>query len=116
MNDNDLWKTSENEVMSLGISVSCKGFYYLVYAVVYSLELGLKKVELCKDIYQRIACINHVSAGSVEKCIRNCIIRAWNENEEAFVNIFGFDSRKPTNSEVIACISSRIRLERRIEI
>lgn len=116
MKDNSIWADTQKIVMSLGISVSCKGFYYLIYAVVFSLELGLQKVSLEKDVYERIACINKVSVYSVEKCIRNSIIKAWNDNGGYFRKAYGYSPKKPTNSEVIAFISNCIRLERRIDI
>ena len=111
MDRKDLWLISERMVRDIGISVAYKGFYYLICAVVISTEIGMRKGALAKEIYENISVMYSVSVESVEKCIRSCISRAWNDDPMNFSRIYEFKGRKPTNGEVIASISSRIRLE-----
>ena len=103
---------SEGEIRKLGFPVNTKGFYYLIYASVFAAQIGMRKVCLNKEIYDRIADIYDVSRESVEKCIRNCVDTAWRESKSNIIAYIGKDGRKPTNGEVIAFISSRITLER----
>ena len=63
---NELIRLSEQEIIKLGVPVSSKGFYYLVYAVVFAVEIGLRKINLNKEIYDRIAYLNDVTKESVE--------------------------------------------------
>lgn len=111
----DLMTITKTEIYRIGISKEYKGFYYLVYAVVLALQIGARKACLNKDIYDRIAEMYSVTRESVEKCIRNCIIKAWLADGSLLTGICPEDRRKPTNGEVIAFISDRIRLERGIE-
>lgn len=116
MDRTDLWIITEEEVIRLGIPVTCKGYYYLVGAVVLSVEIGMRKASLSKDIYCRLAEMNDVSSQSVEKCIRNCLLKAWTNDSGCLRETYPDSSRKPTNSEVIAYITSRIRLETALRI
>ena len=106
-----LFVTSERMLSDMGFSGRYKGYYYLILAIVLSLESGIQKDALTKEIYDLIACFHNVSVDSVEKCIRTCIVKAWNEDPSHFSWRYGYMTRKPTNSEVISFISSRIRLE-----
>ena len=111
MREANLWKISRDEVERLGIRNNCKGFYYLVCAAVIAVQVGFRKASLNKEIYDRIAEENEVSRESVEKCIRNCLEKAWMTGESDVIFMLGETGRKPTNSEAIAYISDRIRLE-----
>lgn len=116
MGNSNLWTLTESEVTRLGIPATFKGYYYLVIAVVLSVQIGMRKVSLSKDIYQRIADMNNVTISSVERDIRNCLVRAWRDNRDLLLGIYGRTAKMPTNSEVIACITSRIRLETALRI
>lgn len=112
MPTNELIRISEQEVIKLGVSVSYKGFYYLVFAIVFAVEIGLRKINLNKEIYDRIAYLNDVTRESVEKCIRNCLVKAWQNQECEYIKTLSPNGKRPTNGELIALISNRIRLER----
>ena len=116
MDRKELWLLSEKEVIRLGIPFRCKGYYYLIIAVVLSVETGMSKASLSKDIYCRIAELHEVSSQSVEKCIRNCVINAWSDEKSGLRGICSAGRKKPTNGEIIAYISSRIRLETAIRV
>ena len=112
MTNGDLIMMSEKEVSKLGISAAYKGFYYLVYAIAISVQIGMRKVCLNKEIYDCIAMINNVSRESVEKCIRNSLKKAWESSGKAYMTKCRKDGKRPTNGDVISFISNRIRLER----
>ena len=116
MKESDLWVISEMEVTRLGISMTLKGYYYLIIAVVLSVKLGIRQESLCKVLYQKIADMHQVSWCSVEKDIRNCLFKAWSEGSGALRSAYPRNSKKPTNGEVIAYITSRIRLETPLRI
>lgn len=112
MENSNVWYVTEQLVRSLGIREKYKGYFYLISAVVISVETGMRKADLYKEVYEKVASLNDVSAESVEKCIRTCIKRVWKLDPYVFSELAGREVEKPTNEEVIAIISSRIRLER----
>lgn len=112
MTKDDIFIMAEKEVTKLGVPITDKGFYYLVYAITLSVQIGMRKICLSKEIYDRIASINEVSTESVEKCIRNSLSKAWTRSRRRYIEMCSKDGKKPTNAEVISFISSRIRLER----
>ena len=111
MERHDLWTLSEAEVTKLGIPVSSKGYFYLIVAAVISFKIGMRKAALSKEIYARIAEMNDVTRISVERDKRNSIIKAWEDSSGALRYMYPEYEKNPTNSEVIAFITSRIRLE-----
>ncbi len=111
MNDDDLRILSEREVSRIGVPMAYKGYYYLILAIVISVRAGIRKASLSKEIYSSIADMNAVTKGSVEKAIRDVLTRAWMEGSGELRSMRPGRSGTPTNGEVIAYITSRIRLE-----
>ncbi|MBQ3281842.1 MAG: hypothetical protein IJH41_05510 [Eubacterium sp.] len=111
MDRTDIWIESEKEVARLGVRDKYKGYYYLIIAVVLSFKAGLRRGEYSKEIYDRIAVMNDVSVQSVEKAIRTSIIKAWSDEGSTLRNSYSWRGKRPTNSELIAFITSRLRLE-----
>ena len=70
-----------------------------------------------KELYPAIAKINNTTSSRVERAIRHAIEVAWNRGKTDTVkSIFGNgdkDIGKPTNSEFIAIIADKLRLERK---
>ena len=69
-----------------------------------------------KVLYPKVAEEYNTTASRVERAIRHAIEVAWSRgNLEAINRVFGFtvDTRrgKPTNSEFIALVADRMRLE-----
>ena len=113
MDQKDLWMSTEREVARIGIPVSYKGYYYLILAIVLSVNTGLRKASLSKEIYPAIADMNDVSLSSVERDIRHALLRAWTDDSGLLRKAYPGYAARPTNGEVIAFITSRIRLETR---
>ena len=71
---------------------------------------------ITKLLYPTIAKKYKTTSSSVERAIRHAIEVAWNRgNIDAIDDIFGYtisaSKAKPTNSEFIAMISDKLRLE-----
>ena len=72
--------------------------------------------QVTKVLYPEIARNYNTTSSRVERAIRHAIEVAWNRgNTEAIDDIFGYtvsaSKSKPTNSEFIALIADKIRLE-----
>lgn len=114
----------ESEITELlheiGIPAHIKGYMYLRTAI---LETYLNVDflgQITKVLYPEIARKYNTSASRVERAIRHAIEVAWNRgNIDAIDDIFGYtisaSKAKPTNSEFIAMISDKLRLEHRLK-
>ena len=72
--------------------------------------------SVTKRLYPDIAKIYNTTASRVERAIRHAIEVAWSRGKiEATESIFGYtvnaSKGKPTNSEFIAMIADKLRLE-----
>ena len=72
-----------------------------------------------KELYPAIAEMNSTTPSRVERAIRHAIEVAWNRGKlETIDKLFGYtvhnDKGKPTNSEFIAIIADKLRLERKV--
>ena len=72
--------------------------------------------SITKQLYPTVAKKHNTSSSRVERAIRHAIEVAWDRGDtEVLNNLFGFtinqNKGKPTNSEFIAMISDKLRLE-----
>ena len=103
----------------IGIPAHIKGYMYLRTAI---LETYLNVDflgQITKVLYPDIAKKYTTTASRVERAIRHAIEVAWNRgNINAIDDIFGYtisaSKAKPTNSEFIAMLSDKLRLEHRL--
>ena len=102
----------------IGVPAHIKGYLYLreAIAMVYNnIEiLG----SITKVLYPEVAKKYRTTSSRVERAIRHAIEVAWNRgNIDAISSIFSYTvslaKSKPTNSEFIAMIADRLRLEHR---
>ena len=100
----------------IGIPKHCKGYKYLQEAVI----AGIKNVEVINNmtgqVYPNLAKKYKTTPARVERAIRYAIEMAWEKGRiEAIENIFGYTINsnlgKPTNSEFIAMLTEKLRLE-----
>ena len=98
-----------------------KGYLYLRE----SINMVYNDIELLgsitKVLYPDVAKKYKTTASRVERAIRHAIEVAWNRgNIEAISNIFGYtvsvSKSKPTNSEFIAMIADKLRLEHKNKV
>ena len=137
-NNNNIWIEAVNNLQStnhsevklehnittilkqVGIPAHLKGYMYLRTAIlmVYS-DIELLG-QITKRLYPNIARQYSTTASRVEKAIRHAIEVAWNRgNTETLNGLFGYTisngKGKPTNSEFIALIADKIRLQYNIK-
>ena len=108
-----------NILYNLGVPAYVKGYQYLREAII----MVINDIEIInsitRNLYPEIAKKFHTTSISIERAIRNAIEISWEHgNMEKMEEIFGYTiSRtkvKPTNSEFIAMIADKLRLELKI--
>lgn len=114
----------ESEITSLlheiGIPAHIKGYMYLRTAILETYMNVDFLGQITKVLYPEIARKYSTTSSRVERAIRHAIEVAWNRgNIDAIDDIFGYtisaSKAKPTNSEFIAMISDKLRLEHRLK-
>ena len=127
--DRNLETDITNIIHDIGIPAHIKGYQYLRDAIIMSVEnrevinsitLSVKDAEIInsvtKVLYPTIARKYETTPSRVERAIRHAIEVAWNRgNTDTLNDLFGYTINcgkgKPTNSEFIALISDKIRLQ-----
>lgn len=103
-------------IKEIGVPAHIKGYAYLREAI----HMVYEDIELLgsitKVLYPEIAIKFNTTSSRVERAIRHAIEVAWNRgNYESISKTFGYTvhhlKSKPTNSEFIAMIADKIRLE-----
>lgn len=116
--DTNLEMEITNIIHEIGIPAHIKGYFYLREAI----AMVVNNVELLgavtKVLYPTIAKKYNTTPSRVERAIRHAIEVAWNRGcVETINSLFGYtvqkDKGKPTNSEFIAMISDKIRMEQK---
>lgn len=105
-----------NVIHQMGIPAHIKGYQYLrdaIIMVMYDLDL---LGAITKELYPSIAEKYETTPSRVERSIRHAIELAWNRgNVDLINNYFGYtiniERGKPTNSEFIAMLADKLRLE-----
>ena len=115
----------EREITSIlheiGIPAHIKGYLYLRTAILET-YLNMDYLgQITKVLYPEIARRYMTTSSRVERAIRHAIEVAWNRgNIDAIDEIFAYtisaSKAKPTNSEFIAMISDKLRLEHRLKM
>lgn len=113
-------KNLENDVTDilheLGVPAHIKGYQYLRDGIMMSVNDMEMLNSITKVLYPTIAKKNNTTSSRVERAIRHGIEVAWNRgNMDMVYELFGYTINtgkgKPTNSEFIAMISDKIRLD-----
>lgn len=108
-----------NIIHEVGVPAHIKGYQYLRSAITMVVEDMDLLSAVTKELYPAIAKLNNTTPSRVERAIRHAIEVAWNRGKiETIDNLFGYtvhnDKGKPTNSEFIAIIADKLRLERKV--
>lgn len=103
-------------IHDVGVPAHIKGYQYLRYAIILSVNDSEMLNSITKILYPTIAKKFQTTASRVERAIRHAIEVAWNRGKmDTIDELFGYtidaEKGKPTNSEFIALISDKIRLE-----
>lgn len=106
-------------IHEVGIPAHIKGYHYLRDAILMIIEDGELLSAVTKILYPTIAKQNKTTASRVERAIRHAIEVAWSRgNMEVINSLFSYTvstgKGKPTNSEFMALIADRIRLQNKV--
>ena len=103
-------------IHELGVPAHIKGYQYIRSAIMMVVENMDLLNFITKQLYPDIAKAYNTTASRVERAIRHSIEVAWSRGKPETMNeIFGYTIHtgkgKPTNSEFIAMVADRIRLQ-----
>ena len=99
----------------IGVPAHIKGYQYLRYSIMLSIENPDMMGSVTKVLYPTVAKHFQTTPSRVERAIRHAIEVAWDRGDvDVLSSYFGYtiqSSRgKPTNSEFIAMIADKLRL------
>ena len=114
----DLAKDVTDMIHEIGVPAHIKGYQYLREAIMMSVEDVEMLGSITKVLYPTIAKKYQTTPSRVERAIRHAIEVAWSRGRmETLDALFGYTINtgkgKPTNSEFIALIADKIRLQYR---
>ncbi len=105
-----------NIIHEVGVPAHIKGYQYLRDAIIMSVKDMEMLNSITKILYPTIAKRHQTTPSRVERAIRHAIEVAWSRGKmDTIEELFGYTvsggKGKPTNSEFIALIADKIRLE-----
>ena len=105
-----------NIIHEVGVPAHIKGYQYLREAIMMVVKDIDVINQITKMLYPEIAAKYHTTPSRVERAIRHAIEVAWARGQiDTVESIFGYtvstSKGKPTNSEFIAMIADKLRLE-----
>lgn len=100
----------------IGVPAHIKGYQYLREAIVLCVNNGEMMSSVTKVLYPTVARTYKTTPSRVERAIRHAIEVAWDRGDvDVLSSYFGYtiqnERGKPTNSEFIAMISDKLRLQ-----
>lgn len=117
----DLERDVTNILLEIGIPAHIKGYQYIREGIMMSYYDRNMLQYITKFLYPSIAKKYRTTSSSVERTIRHAIEVAWRRGsmevlEEVFGNTVCAGKGKPTNSEFMALLTDKLRLEYRHKI
>ena len=108
-----------NIIHEIGVPAHIKGYHYLRDAIIMVVEDIELLGAVTKELYPAIARANKTTPSRVERAIRHAIEVAWSRGNMEIINsLFSYTvstgKGKPTNSEFIALIADKIRLQNKM--
>lgn len=105
-----------NIIHEMGIPAHVKGYHYLRAAILMVVDEINLLGAITKELYPLIAKTHDTTPSRVERAIRHAIELAWDRgNVEMMTKFFGYTINlqrgKPTNSEFIAMVADKLRIE-----
>lgn len=119
MSNADLEVLVSDIMHQIGVPAHIKGYQYLREAIILSINDTEMMNSVTKVLYPTVAKRFSTTSSRVERAIRHAIEVAWDRGDvDVLSSYFGYtiqNSRgKPTNSEFIAMISDKLRLQLKI--
>ena len=116
LKDYELERYITNIMLDIGVPAHLKGYHYLRDAILLSGRDMEVVSSVTKLLYPTIAKRFKTTDQKVERAIRNAIEVSWSRgNVETFEKLFGYSTvsgrTRPTNSEYIARIADKMRLD-----
>ena len=113
---NDLETNITMYIQQLGVPAHIKGYQYIRDAITMVIDDMDTINSITKLLYPSVAKHYNTTASRVERAIRHAIEVAWDRGNPDILNeLFGYtilgSKGKPTNSEFIALIADKIRLD-----
>ncbi len=120
-NPQNLEVTVTNIIHQLGVPAHIKGYHYLRAAILASIDNPELLESITKMLYPTVAQKFNTTSSRVERAIRHAIEIAWDRGDLEILNsFFGYTVNtykgKPTNSEFIALITDKLRLQQNSSI
>lgn len=108
-------------IHEIGVPAHIKGYQYLRDAIMMAVEDNEMLGSVTKVLYPTIAKKHRTTPSRVERAIRHAIEVAWSRGKmDTIDDLFGYTvsngKGKPTNSEFVALIADKIRLEYKIRM
>ena len=105
-----------NMIHEIGVPAHIKGYQYLRDAIMMAVEDMSMLNSITKILYPTIAKNHQTTPSRVERAIRHAIEVAWSRGKmDTIDELFGYTvsvgKGKPTNSEFVALIADKIRLD-----
>ena len=109
-----------NIIHEIGVPAHIKGYQYLRDAIMMSVDDKEMLNSITKILYPSIAKQHGTTPSRVERAIRHAIEVAWSRGKvDTIDELFGYTVHngkgKPTNSEFVALIADKIRLEQKMK-
>jgi len=115
----DMISQITNIVHEIGIPAHIKGYMYVREAISMAVDDMELLSAVTKELYPLIGKKFNTTASKVERAIRHSIEVAWSRDQSETINrLFGYTisnkKGKPTNSEFIAMVADKLRLQNKI--
>ncbi|MBO5166171.1 MAG: sporulation initiation factor Spo0A C-terminal domain-containing protein [Lachnospiraceae bacterium] len=116
IDDTELESYITEIMLEIGVPAHLKGYYYLRNAIMMTGRDIEVVTSVTKLMYPVIARRFKTTDQKVERAIRNAIEVSWERgNTQTFEKLFGYSVQngktRPTNSEYIARIADKVRLD-----
>lgn len=119
--ENQLEMTVTEIIHEIGVPAHIKGYQYLRSSIMMAVNDMDILNSITKQLYPSIAKQYDTTSSRVERAIRHAIEVAWGRGKTDTIDeLFGYHlsqgRQKPTNSEFIALIADKIRLDSKMKI
>ena len=120
VSDNDLMILVTDIIHEIGVPAHIKGYQFLRSSIILAVNDMDILNSITKQLYPEVAKEHGTTPSRVERAIRHAIEVAWSRGKDETINdLFGYSSHsgktKPTNSEFIALMADKIRLDNKIK-
>ena len=116
LDDKSLKGAITDMLHSLGIPSHIKGYSYIRDSISLMYKNPSMIGAITKELYPEVASMYDTTSSRVERAIRHAIEVSWSRGDyDLMESLFGhsvdYDRAKPTNSEFIATLADRLRLD-----